>query len=83
MGDSAVKHTILGGMVHVCRRENSVQWQASTHLVGRNHRVSMKSASLAQAKEFAKDWDLTLRQGGPRRDEDGENVQGGGGHLRA
>lgn len=54
-------HKILGDKVNVYRRENSRFWQCSTYLAGRNHRVSTKQGSLAQAKEFAEDWYLELR----------------------
>lgn len=57
----AEKHTILGGKVHVYRRENSSVWQCSSYLEGRNRRVSTKEESLAKAKEFAEDWYLELR----------------------
>lgn len=59
--DMAEKHTILGGKVHVYRRENSSVWQCSSYLDGRNRRVSTKEESLAKAKEFAEDWYLELR----------------------
>ncbi len=55
------KHTILGGKVHVYRRDNSSRWQAATYLAGKNRRVSTKEESLAKAKDFAEDWYLTLR----------------------
>lgn len=61
MGSGSTKHSILGGKVHVYRRENSSQWQCSAYLGGKNHRVSTKTDSLAQAKEFAEDWYLSLR----------------------
>jgi hypothetical protein len=61
MSEAAATHTLLGGKVHVYRRENSGQWQCSAYLAGKNHRVSTKTDSLAQAKEFAEDWYLTLR----------------------
>jgi len=51
----------MGGKLHVYRRENSGQWQCSTYLAGKNHRVSTKTDSLAHAKEFAEDWYLGLR----------------------
>ena len=54
------KHTILGGKVHVYRRENSGVWQCSTYLAGKNRRVSTKEDSLAKAKDFAEDWYLEL-----------------------
>jgi len=55
------KHTILGGKVHVYRRENSKFWQCSTFLAGKNHRSSTKEESLARAKDFAEDWFFTLK----------------------
>ena len=54
-------HTILGGKVHVYKRDNSRLWQCSTYLAGKNRRVSTKEDSLARAKEFAEDWYLELR----------------------
>ena len=61
MANGAVKHSLMGGKLHVYRRENSGQWQCSTYLAGKNHRVSTKTDSLAHAKQFAEDWYLTLR----------------------
>ena len=55
------KHTILGGKVHVYRRDNSSRWQCATYLAGKNRRVSTKEDSLAKAKDFAEDWFLELR----------------------
>lgn len=55
------KHTIMGGKVHVYRRENSRYWQCSTYMNGRNRRVTTKEDSLSQAKDFAEDWYLELR----------------------
>ena len=55
------KHTIMGGKVHVYRRENSDKWQCSTYLDGKNRRVSTKETSLQKAKDFAEDWYLGLR----------------------
>ncbi|WP_135079468.1 phage integrase SAM-like domain-containing protein [Terasakiella sp. SH-1] len=55
------KHEIMGGKVHVYKRDNSKYWQCSTYLLGKNHRTSTKEESLAQAKDFAEDWYLGLR----------------------
>jgi len=52
---------ILGGKVHVYKRERSNVWQAATFLEGRNHRITTKKESLAEAKDFAEDWYLELR----------------------
>src|SRR5713101_7642304 len=54
-------HTILGGKVHVYKRENSSYWQCATYLARRNRRRSTKEESLAKAKEIAEDWYLRLR----------------------
>ncbi len=55
------KHTILGGKVHVYKRENSRFWQCATYLSGRNRRATTKEEGLGQAKDFAEDWYLELR----------------------
>jgi integrase len=56
----AEKHELMGGKVHVYRREGSDYWQCSTYLAGKNWRVSTKEDSLAHAKDFAQDWYLEL-----------------------
>jgi integrase len=54
-------HELMGGKLHVYKRENGSHWQCSTYLGGRNHRVSTKEEGLAQAKDFAEDWYLELK----------------------
>jgi len=54
-------HELMGGKLHIYRRENSSHWQCSTYLAGRNWRVSTKEESLALAKDFAEDWYLGLK----------------------
>jgi integrase len=61
MAEQPAKHTLMGGKLHVYRRPNSSHWQCSTFLAGRNHRISTKSDSLAQAKDIAADWYLGLQ----------------------
>ena len=61
-------HTIMGGKVHVYKRDNSSYWQCSSYLAGKNRRTSTKEESLAKAKDFAEDWYLELR-GKHRRGE--------------
>ena len=62
MGQSEhAKHSILGGKVHVYMRAGSPKWQCAAFLQGKNHRTSTKTTSLAEAKDFAEDWYLTLR----------------------
>ncbi len=68
------KHTIMGGKVHVYKRENSDYWQCSTYLLGRNRRVSTKEESLALAKEFAEDWYISLRGMGRSGEIHGEKT---------
>ena len=53
-------HELMGGKLHVYRRENSDCWQCSTYMAGKNWRVSTKEDSLAHAKDFAEDWYLGL-----------------------
>lgn len=57
----AEHHELMGGKLHVYRRENSGKWQCSTYLNGRNWRVSTREDSLSLAKDFAEDWYLTLK----------------------
>src|SRR5579871_1031305 len=57
----AEHHELLGGKLHVYRRENTRYWQCSTYLAGKNWRVSTKEDSLSLAKEFAEDWYLGLK----------------------
>jgi integrase len=54
-------HVLMGGKLHVYRREHSSHWQCSTYLAGKNWRVSTKEESLALAKDFAEDWYLGLK----------------------
>jgi integrase len=57
----AEHHELMGGKLHVYRRENSGYWQCATYLAGKNWRVSTKEDSLSLAKEIAEDWYLGLR----------------------
>src|SRR5262245_10402972 len=57
----AAHHELMGGKLHVYKRENSSVWQCSTFLGGKNYRVSTKEEGLAQAKDFAEDWYLELK----------------------
>jgi integrase len=66
------QHVLMGGKLHLYKRENSRHWQCSTYLAGKNRRVTTKEESLAQAKDFAEDWFLELK-GKHRRGE----VKGG------
>lgn len=54
-------HMVLGDKVRIYQRANSSLWQCSTYLEGKEWRVSSKTDSLAQAKEFAEDWYFELR----------------------
>ncbi len=58
---TAAHHELMGGKLHVYKRENSDYWQCSTYLNGRNHRRSTKEDSLERAKDVAEDWYLELR----------------------
>ncbi|MGH6871236.1 MAG: site-specific integrase [Rhizomicrobium sp.] len=57
----AEHHELMGGKLHVYRRENSSNWQCSAYIAGKNWRVSTKDDSLSHAKDFAEDWYLGLR----------------------
>jgi integrase len=52
---------MMDGRLHVYMRDGSRYWQCSTFLNSRNWRTSTKTDSLAEAKDFAEDWYLTLR----------------------
>lgn len=54
-------HVLMGGKLHVYKRENSRFWQCSTYLAGKNRRTSTKEEGLAQAKDFAEDWFIELK----------------------
>jgi hypothetical protein len=54
-------HELMGGQLHIYIRPDSKYWQCATFLNGHNHRSSTKLESLAQAKDFAEDWFLTLK----------------------
>ena len=69
----SVGHILMGGKLHVYKRENSSLWQCSAFVNGRNRRVSTKEDSLARAKDFAEDWYLELK-GKAKRGE----IPGGG-----
>jgi integrase len=57
----AENHELMGGKLHVYKRENSSFWQASAYLKGKNRRISTKEESLSHAKEIAEDWYLEMR----------------------
>jgi integrase len=50
----------MGGKVRIYQRPGSSYWQCAARFNGKNHRASTKEEGLAQAKEFAEDWYLTL-----------------------
>lgn len=54
-------HTLMGGKLHIYRRENSSKWQCAAYVDGKNWRTSTKEDSLAHAKDVAEDWYLGLR----------------------
>ena len=55
------KHSILGGKVHLYKRNRSRFWQCSAYFACKNHRRSTKEESLSLAKAVAEDWYLELR----------------------
>jgi integrase len=54
-------HELMGGKLHIYKRENSSFWQCSAYLAGKNRRTTTKEESLSHAKEVAEDWYLELR----------------------
>lgn len=59
--DTAQKHTILGGRVHIYKRNGGRFWQCSAYVAGKNRRQSLHEESLAKAKDLAEDWFLELK----------------------
>jgi integrase len=55
------QHDLMGGKLHLYKRDNSSYWQASAYLAGKNRRVSTKEDGFARAKDIAEDWYLELR----------------------
>jgi integrase len=55
------QHDLMGGKLHLYKRDNSRHWQASTYLAGKNRRKSTKQESFAHAKDIAEDWFLDLK----------------------
>ena len=60
MPEAIAKHSLMDGKLHVFLRERSSYWQCGTFLAGRYRRASTKTDSLAEAKDIARDWYLTL-----------------------
>lgn len=56
-----ITHELLGGKLHIYRRENSRYWQCSSYLAGRNHRATTKTESVERAKAAAEEWYFGLR----------------------
>src|SRR6202034_1965237 len=56
-----IDHALIGGKLHVYKRDNSRFWQCSTYLAGRNHRTTTKEQDLEHAKGLAEEWYLSLR----------------------
>jgi integrase len=54
-------HELMGGRLHLYKRENSRFWQCSTFIGGRNQRTSTKEESLSHAKDYAEDWYIELK----------------------
>jgi integrase len=54
-------HELMGGKLHLYRRENSLKWQCSTFLAGKNWRRSTKEDSFSLARTIAEDWYLELK----------------------
>lgn len=58
----AEQHDLMGGKLHLYKRENSSNWQCSTYLAGKNWRKTTDEDSLSRAKDIAEDWYLELRE---------------------
>jgi len=56
-----IRHELLGGKLHVYKREGSTYWQCSASIGKKQFRHSTKEESLVRAKEIAEDWFLELK----------------------
>ena len=54
-------HELMGGRLHLYKRENSRYWQCSTFIGGRNRCMSTKEEGIGQAKDLAEEWYLELK----------------------
>jgi len=61
ISDQPLSIDLLGGKLHVYKRENSPFWQCSTYLAGRNHRTTTKHEDVERAKAVAEEWYLALK----------------------
>lgn len=57
----ALTYNLIGGKLHVYKRENSPFWQCSAYLAGRNHRNTTKEGDPERAKAKAEEWYLDLQ----------------------
>jgi integrase len=55
------RHELLGGLIHVYRRETGRHWYCSASVKGRQYRTTTREDDLALAKQFAENWYLSLR----------------------
>src|SRR5471030_253765 len=67
-------HILMGGALHLYKRENSSHWQCSTYLAGKNRRVTTREESLERAKDFAEDWYLRLKDSSRRGESNNEKA---------
>ena len=67
-------HALMGGALHLYKRENSSHWQCSTYLAGKNRRVTTREESLERAKDFAEDWYLRLKDSSRRGEINNEKT---------
>ena len=54
-------HELMGGKLHIYKRENSHFWQCAVFIGGRNLRMSTKEEGIGQARDVAEEWYLELR----------------------
>ena len=67
-------HVLMGGALHLYKRENSSHWQCSTYLAVKNRRVTTREESLERAKDFAEDWYLRLKDSSRRGEINNEKT---------
>jgi hypothetical protein len=71
-------HELMGGKLHIYKRENSRFWQCSTYLAGMNRRMTTKEESLINVMRG------TIRRERKRREPDSPppNGRNGKSHKR-
>lgn len=58
---ATLSHHLLGGKLHLYKRDDSSYWWSATYLAGRNRRATTKEENVEHAKRIAEDWYYALQ----------------------